>query len=205
MQQVLKSGLLWISEEWRRSCGIIPAMKWVARPNTSHKPIYTRWWFWVLVAAGVAATWQAVLYFQWEGDMTKYQIRNQVADSYWQLLQKKESDLEASYKADTYGGETPEETLRFFIDALEKKDYELASKYFVVEEQKYNLEHSPEGETSGSFSKLVQAYKTGKVEILKSEDGQQAELNVYPKGDKIGFLFRAKLNPFTEKWKLTDK
>ena len=38
-------------------------------------------------------------------------------------------------KADTYGGETPRETLQMFIDAVEAGDYELASKYFVVEKR----------------------------------------------------------------------
>src|SRR3989344_1909577 len=42
--------------------------------------------------------------------------------------------LEA-YKSDTYGGDTPEETLRLFIDALKVGDTELAAKYFVVDEQ----------------------------------------------------------------------
>jgi len=36
---------------------------------------------------------------------------------------------------DTYGGETPEETLELFISALEKGDVELASKYFVLDKQ----------------------------------------------------------------------
>ncbi len=43
--------------------------------------------------------------------------------------------LEAAAKADTYGGSTPEETLALFIDALKKGDIDLASKYFVVDEQ----------------------------------------------------------------------
>ena len=33
--------------------------------------------------------------------------------------------------ADTYGGKTPQETLRMYIDAVQKGDYELASKYFI--------------------------------------------------------------------------
>lgn len=37
--------------------------------------------------------------------------------------------------ADTYGGKTPQETLQMYIDAVEKGNYELASKYFVLEKQ----------------------------------------------------------------------
>jgi hypothetical protein len=44
--------------------------------------------------------------------------------------------------ADTYGGKTPQETLRMYIEAVEKGDYELASKYFVIERQKKELESS---------------------------------------------------------------
>lgn len=37
-------------------------------------------------------------------------------------------------EADTYGGKTPEETLAMFISALQKGDIELASKYFVLDD-----------------------------------------------------------------------
>lgn len=39
------------------------------------------------------------------------------------------------YKEDFTGGNTPEETIDLFIEALKKGDYELASRYFVVERQ----------------------------------------------------------------------
>lgn len=43
--------------------------------------------------------------------------------------------LEKQYAEDTYGGDTPEETLRLFIDALKKGDTDLAAKYFVLDKQ----------------------------------------------------------------------
>lgn len=55
----------------------------------------------------------------------------------WDRMQK---EYEAAQMADTYGGETPQETLRMFIEAMEKEDYELASKYFVISRQKLELE-----------------------------------------------------------------
>lgn len=45
------------------------------------------------------------------------------------------ADKKAKIANDTYGGKTPQETLDLFISAVEKGDYELASKYFVVERQ----------------------------------------------------------------------
>src|SRR3989338_11135283 len=44
-------------------------------------------------------------------------------------------DLERQYREDPYGGNTPEETLQLFIDALKKGDIELAAKYFVLDKQ----------------------------------------------------------------------
>jgi hypothetical protein len=42
---------------------------------------------------------------------------------------------EQRYKEDKFGGKTPEETYEMFLDALRKKDIELASKYFVLDKQ----------------------------------------------------------------------
>ncbi len=42
------------------------------------------------------------------------------------------SAYEEAMRNDTYGGKTPQETLNLFIDALEKEDVELASKYFIL-------------------------------------------------------------------------
>src|SRR3989344_9575072 len=36
--------------------------------------------------------------------------------------------------ADTYGGKTPQETLDLFVAALRAEDVELASKYFLLDE-----------------------------------------------------------------------
>ena len=42
-------------------------------------------------------------------------------------------NYEDAMRADTYGGKTPEETLRLFIDALKAGDVDLASRYFMLE------------------------------------------------------------------------
>ena len=42
--------------------------------------------------------------------------------------------------ADTFGGQTPQETLALFIQAVEQGDYELASKYFIIPKQGEELE-----------------------------------------------------------------
>lgn len=50
-------------------------------------------------------------------------------------VSKKLKELERQYAEDPYGGDTPEETLRLFINALKKGDTDLAAKYFVLDKQ----------------------------------------------------------------------
>ena len=48
---------------------------------------------------------------------------------YQQVVEEYKKEL----KADTYGGKTPEETLKMFVAALRKGDVDLASKYFFID------------------------------------------------------------------------
>ncbi|MFH1978790.1 MAG: hypothetical protein ABII97_00130 [Patescibacteria group bacterium] len=50
-------------------------------------------------------------------------------------LEKMETERQSAMEADKIGGNTPQETLELFISAVETGDYELASQYFVIEEQ----------------------------------------------------------------------
>lgn len=62
---------------------------------------------------------------------------------------------EKAYREDPYGGITPEETLQLFIDALKKGDTDLATKYFILDEQeewKKNLERV---ENEGHLDEMI--------------------------------------------------
>ena len=51
---------------------------------------------------------------------------------YWQYRMdvKYVKDMEQTYREDTYGGQTPEETFDLFLSAVKKGDLDLASKYY---------------------------------------------------------------------------
>ena len=49
-------------------------------------------------------------------------------------------DIQNKFASDTYGGQTPQETIDMFVAALEKGDLELAAKYF---KRKTNGEEDP--------------------------------------------------------------
>ena len=78
-----------------------------------------------LSLAGVAVFLFAVGYgLSWYG---KYSFNKD--------LQAIKKEAERPYLEDIYGGKTPKETLELFIAAIEKEDFDLASKYFVINKQ----------------------------------------------------------------------
>lgn len=79
-----------------------------------------------------------------------------------QKYQNAVQTYEAAMQADTYGGKTPEETLQMFITALEKGDVDLASKYFLLEQN------------SNDPNYLTRKKWEGQLEIAKSENRIQA-------------------------------
>lgn len=64
-------------------------------------------------------------------------------------------NLERQYAEDTYGGQTPEETLQLFIDALKAGDIELASKYFVVDKRGEWLDNLSKIKNNGFLQVMI--------------------------------------------------
>jgi len=82
--------------------------------------------------------------------------------------------------ADTYGGKTPEETLALYIKAVEDGDYELASKYFILDKQDAEL-RSWHKATEGDIQNVISLLK----ETLKSQGSYSS--------DRKGFVIRKPL------------
>ena len=61
--------------------------------------------------------------------------------------------------ADTYGGKTPQETLRMYIEAVEKGNYELASRYFIEENRSKEIINLKLTEQKDNISFFVQQLK----------------------------------------------
>ncbi len=76
--------------------------------------------------------------------------------------------LEARYRADTDGGKTPKETLELFIAALEKEDFELASRYFVLTKQEEWREKLAKGKEKNNLSWFV-----GELKKINKKLGNQ--------------------------------
>lgn len=96
---------------------------------------------------------------------------------YWQYRTSPEyktiqdlKKLEKQYAEDPYGGETPEETLRFFIDALKKGDTDLAAKYFVLDKQEEWREDLAKIKEKGLLDEMVRDVEREKHKYSISDD-----------------------------------
>jgi len=75
-----------------------------------------------------------------------------------QALRDWEKERYDAAMADTYGGKTPQETLSLYIDAVEKGDYELASKYFIESKRENELK-SLQNATSENMKSSLELIK----------------------------------------------
>ena len=109
-------------------------------------------------------------------------------------------DLERQYREDPYGGSTPEETLRLFIDALKKGDIDLAAKYFLIEEQKKWREDLTMIKEKQLLNKMIDDLNKTKLTI---RDERAFFSLIDEKNVVISELVMHK-NPLNNKWKITE-
>lgn len=167
-------------------------------------PVYRRWWFWACLAAAAVPAFYFAGYLDWRGEQAPYSEYARMTAEYVTQQKAQSAALEKAYREDSYGGATPEETLKLYVEALEKGDFEEASRYFAVEKQSDFLEVIKKANASGGAKKFIETYRTGLVSYTIFDSGDVAEADVIPKGEQIGFGVRFVLNPFTKKWKLTE-
>lgn len=110
-------------------------------------------------------------------------IRYQKSPEY--AAQKEAEQIKKEYREDPYGGETPEETLTLFIDALKKGDTDLAAKYFVLEKQEEWRADLSQIKEKGLLDEMIrdlENIKEDKIEgeiaryFVVAENGQGAPL-----------------------------
>src|SRR3989344_8825646 len=73
-------------------------------------------------------------YWVWNGFFSEAGKARRLVNEQVEFYEKAEKAYVEAMTADTYGGKTPQETLDLFVSALEKEDIDLASKYFLLDE-----------------------------------------------------------------------
>ncbi len=114
---------------------------------------------------------------------------------------KKEKQL---LSQDHYGGKTPEETLKLFVDALKKKDAKLAAKYCLPWNYDYCKEYVQEWITkyADGLNKFLRTYETG---IIKRDESyfNGMSLDIYESGqDRYPYVIKMIQNKETGIWKI---
>ena len=115
-----------------------------------------------------------------------------------QFMDERKAILEAR-RADTYGGDTPQETLDLFIAALEKGDTDMAAKYFVVykqEEMRGRFEAADDGYAQLILSDLSEIEGSTKYGVDK------IEYYTLGKDGVIEFTYTLVHDPESNIWKL---
>ncbi len=117
-----------------------------------------------------------------------------------------ERKYKAMLKADHYGGKTPEETLDMFVDALKKRDYKLAAKYYLPWKQKEaeeDLKDWMEEHTKG-FQLFLSVYDK---DLIKTEDSALNYLKsvkiMRDPGEKHSYYINMRLNEINNIWKIS--
>lgn len=107
-------------------------------------------------------------------------------------------------ESDTYGGDTPQETIDMFIVALEKGDLELAAKYFKRridgEEDPVILENIKKLDAEGRLPEVIndlrRAKMNGNIEL------STATYDVFNEGGELKYQFMLFKGAKTPVWKI---
>jgi len=120
------------------------------------------------------------------------------------IYRKAEKAYIEAMTADTYGGKTPQETLNMFVDALRKGDIELASKYFMLDEnlsrEKWvNLLAGIKNE--GNLQRLANDIVN---KAIAGNLSSQEEFGyvLYDSEGKIGLQIDLRFNRYSQVWKI---
>lgn len=140
----------------------------------------------IIVAVIVALP---LVFIAW-GMFKQWQMRRGV-EKFAQALKQLEQEDYQRAMADTYGGRTPQETLQMYIDAVEKGDFELASRYFVSERQEKELEKLSEARQKNNIDFLLnhliqvkeaQGHFSTNGDLYTIEKPIFVEFRLYPNG-----------------------
>ena len=146
-----------------------------------------------------SAIWMYDLYDDWRyfAPLRAEQKELRASIEAWEQEGK---DLIKLYKKDTHGGDTPEETLLLFITALEMEDYELASKYYLVEQQEEQLRIFTKMKRPEFYINILKTYER---QLIPFDNGIVYEIEFFNNGEQK-HLERFSINKYTGVWKLED-
>jgi len=150
----------------------------------------------VLVVSGVYFVWDR--YFSEAGQARRF------AEEQMRVIEKAEKDYVKAMTADTYGGKTPQETLDLFVAALRAEDVELASKYFMLDEnlsrEKW-INYLQDIKNRNLLAKMAQDIKQEAKPLGSSYKGDFG-FGLFNNDGTIGVQIDMQLNRYSQLWKI---
>lgn len=144
-------------------------------------------------------------YFVWDKYLSPQARSNRETERNYQKFLDWQKNFEEAMKNDTYGGKTPEETLKMFIDALKKGDAELASKYFIFNENgeidSEIINNLNTLKDKGMFPEIISLISSVKLD----ENSSSADTKWFVLKNKDGMVENSiilKLNKYSGVWKI---
>lgn len=123
----------------------------------------------------------------------------------YEVYQQFANRYQGALTNDTYGGKTPEETLRLLAEALKKDDLVLASKYFVLREDgqidpqwQKGLQKTKE---AGMLAKTIEVLPQLTYDAQSSSPETSWYILKNNKGD-VQYSVILKLNKYSQIWKI---
>ncbi|MDO8625993.1 MAG: hypothetical protein Q7K39_00865 [Candidatus Magasanikbacteria bacterium] len=120
--------------------------------------------------------------------------------------------LQEPFRKDTYGGKTPEETWAMYVEAIKKRDIDLASKYVDVNHQAEKKKYLQKGMVSGKWdlyviditlNPLVKKNNLEDFVMANKERGYYYyEYKLESKSEPIKVDVNFYFNPLTKVWKI---
>jgi hypothetical protein len=157
-----------------------------------------------LIFLGIIAV-VAVAWLAWNKYLSPSAQTAREMEKNYQTYHEWEQRYYDALASDTYGGKTPEDTLRLFIDALEQEDIELASKYFMydtsISKQQW-VDWLNGIKDAGNLQRFADDLKKAEKgnSISKDDIGFVLRNN----DGTVGFGFRLKFNSSTAVWKIEE-
>ncbi len=123
-----------------------------------------------------------------------------------QIMEEIQKQIHKTLAEDTYGGKTPEDTLKMYMNALKKRDYVLASKYYFPWQQELALVDIKDWENyPDALQEYLDAYDKQILDKEKNITGYSITMYNNRK-DRFGYgYFEFELNKVNNIWKLTNK
>ncbi len=141
-----------------------------------------------VVVAGLAG----FFVWEWYGGYSEYRALKEMEGRYIEAMTE-----------DTFGGETPQETLNLFVAALKTKDVELASKYFMLDD---NLSREKWVKTLAALKEKEvlddMARDMEGAEFYKSVDDIRQLFIVYNDNKTDSILINFIFNKYSKVWKI---